>query len=334
MYTIHQWLLLFYLYCFVGWVWESCYVSALKHKWINRGFLKGPLLPIYGSGAIVVLISTITVKENIFLVFIIGMIAATVLEYITGELMESIFNVRYWDYSNKPFNINGHICLLSSLAWGVFSIILVEVVNPKVANLIIMIPNEISEGIAYLMTIFITIDGVQSFNVAINLKNILIRITERNETIKVIKKRIEVAEAFINNDVKGLQERLINKLDVTQGNKNIKKQSKAQHLEEVLRKNLSITESRIRQLSDKLGAYIDKLENLSYKGVEENESLRREFKEYINKLKKHEGRIKNTENKVYINSINILRRNPNAKTDKYEEAMNEIKELDKDLNDK
>ena len=79
---------------------------------------------------------------------------------------------------------------------------------------------------------------------------------------------------------------------------------------------------------------LDKLENLSYKGVEENESLRREFKEYINKLKKHEGRIKNTENKVYINSINILRRNPNAKTDKYEEAMNEIKELDKDLNDK
>lgn len=334
MYTIHQWLLLFYLYCFAGWVWESCYVSALKHKWINRGFLKGPLLPIYGSGAIVVLISTITVKENIFLVFIIGMIAATVLEYITGELMESIFHVRYWDYSNKPFNINGHICLLSSLAWGVFSIILVEVVNPKVANLIIMIPNEISEGIAYLMTIFITIDGVQSFNVAINLKNILIRITERNETIKIIKKRIEVAEAFINNDVKGLQERLINKLDVTQGNKNIKKQSKAQHLEAVLRKNLSITESRIRQLSDKLGAYIDKLENLSYKSVEENESLRREFKEYINKLKKHEGRIKNTENKVYINSINILRRNPNAKTDKYEEAMNEIKELDKDLNDK
>ena len=107
MYTIHQWLLLFYLYCFAGWVWESCYVSALKHKWINRGFLKGPLLPIYGSGAIVVLISTITVKENIFLVFIIGMIAATVLEYITGELMESIFHVRYWDYSNKPLILNG-----------------------------------------------------------------------------------------------------------------------------------------------------------------------------------------------------------------------------------
>ena len=66
MYTIHQWLLLFYLYCFAGWIWESCYVSLKKRKWINRGFLKGPLLPIYGSGAIVVLVSTLTVKNNIY----------------------------------------------------------------------------------------------------------------------------------------------------------------------------------------------------------------------------------------------------------------------------
>ena len=115
LYTIHQWLLLFYLYCFAGWIWESCYVSLKKRKWINRGFLKGPLLPIYGSGAIVVLVSTIMVQNNTFLIFIIGMIAATILEYITGELMERIFHVRYWDYSDKPFNINGHICLLSSL---------------------------------------------------------------------------------------------------------------------------------------------------------------------------------------------------------------------------
>ena len=112
MYTIHQWLLLFYLYCFAGWIWESCYVSLKSVKWINRGFLKGPRLPIYGSGSIVVLVSTIMVQNNTFLIFIIGMIAATILEYITGELMERIFHVRYWDYSDKPFNINGHICLI------------------------------------------------------------------------------------------------------------------------------------------------------------------------------------------------------------------------------
>ncbi len=93
LYTIHQWLLLFYLYCFAGWIWESCYVSLKKRKWINRGFLKGPLLPIYGSGAIVVLVSTIMVQNNTFLIFIIGMIAATILEYITGELMEKGYSM-------------------------------------------------------------------------------------------------------------------------------------------------------------------------------------------------------------------------------------------------
>ena len=70
LYTLHQWLLLFYLYCFIGWIWESCYVSLEKHKWINRGFLKGPLLPIYGSGAIVVLFSTLGIEENIILISI------------------------------------------------------------------------------------------------------------------------------------------------------------------------------------------------------------------------------------------------------------------------
>lgn len=120
MYTLYQWILLFYIYCFAGWVWESAYVSIKLHKWINRGFLKGPFLPIYGSGAIVVLISTVLIKKYTILVFIIGMISATILEYITGAIMEKLFHVRYWDYSEKKFNINGYICLVSSLAWGFF----------------------------------------------------------------------------------------------------------------------------------------------------------------------------------------------------------------------
>ena len=191
-YTVHQWVLLFYLYCFMGWIWESCYVSLKNHKWVNRGFLKGPLLPIYGSGAIVVLISTLVVQKNLVLVFIIGMIAATILEYITGALMEKLFHVRYWDYTTEPFNINGHVCLLCSLAWGVFSVLLVRFVNPPIEYLINNIPDEILEISAYIITVFITIDAVQSFNEAMDLKNLLIRFTERNDTIINIKKRIEI----------------------------------------------------------------------------------------------------------------------------------------------
>ena len=197
-----------------------------------------------------------------------------------------------------------------------------------------MIPNQVSEIIAYLATIFITVDAVQSFNEAINLKNVLVKITERNETVSVIKKRLEIVEAFINEDIKDLQGRILDKLEIQQERKSEKKTKKAMHIEAIIRKNLSITEEKIRGLSEKISLYMDKLEGVPFSGSEDTEHLKLEFKEYINKLRMHESRIHNTENNVYIKSIKILRRNPNAKAKKYEEAMNEVKNLDKELNDK
>ena len=212
--------------------------------------------------------------------------------------------------------------------------LLVKIANPKIANLVVMIPNQVSEIIAYLATIFITVDAVQSFNEAINLKNVLVKITERNETVSVIKKRLEIVEAFINEDIKDLQGRILDKLEIQQERKSEKKTKKAMHIEAIIRKNLSITEEKIRGLSEKISLYMDKLEGVPFRGSEDTEHLKLEFKEYINKLRMHESRIHNTENNVYIKSIKILRRNPNAKAKKYEEAMNEIKNLDKELNDK
>lgn len=95
-------------------------MSVLKARWVNRGFMRGPFLPIYGSGAIVVLVFTLPFRTNAVRVFFAGMISATILEYFTGVAMEKLFHVRYWDYSNQRFNLNGHICVTSSLAWGLF----------------------------------------------------------------------------------------------------------------------------------------------------------------------------------------------------------------------
>lgn len=331
-YTLHKWLLLFYLYCFIGWIWESCYVSLKKHKWINRGFLKGPLLLIYGSGAIVVLISTLTVENNLLLVFVIGVISATILEYITGVAMEKLFHVRYWDYSKEPFNINGHICLISSLAWGVFSVLLVRFVNPNIARLVIIIPNGISEVISYIITVFITIDAVQSFNEAMDLKNILIKFTERNDAITNIKKRVEIVEAFVNEDVKSIQEKLIKKVAINQEKVELKNNKRKKAIEVIIRKNLELKEEAMKGFVEKVSRYLDKFDELSSKAIDEPSKLKAEFLEYLSKLKSHELKINNTENKVYINSINILRRNPNARAKKYEEAMREVKDLDKEVN--
>ena len=323
-YTVHQWVLLFYLYCFMGWIWESCYVSLKNHKWVNRGFLKGPLLPIYGSGAIVVLISTLVVQKNLVLVFIIGMIAATILEYITGALMEKLFHVRYWDYTTEPFNINGHVCLLCSLAWGVFSVLLVRFVNPPIEYLINNIPDEILEISAYIITVFITIDAVQSFNEAMDLKNLLIRFTERNDTIINIKKRIEILEAFVNEDVKSMQEKLVEKVAIKQEKSAAKKNTRKQAIEAIIRRNLALKEEATKGFVEKVSRYVDKFDELSSKAIDEPSKIKAEFLEYLSKLKVHELKINNTENKVYMNSINILRRNPNARAKKYDEDLREV----------
>ena len=114
LYTTGQWVLLFFFYCFCGWVWESCYVSIRQRRWVNRGFLHGPVLPIYGSGAIIILFVTLPVRQDLRLVFLLGTAAATALEYVTGAVMERLFQMRYWDYSSQPFNLHGYICLTSS----------------------------------------------------------------------------------------------------------------------------------------------------------------------------------------------------------------------------
>ena len=139
-YTTGQWVLLFFFYCFCGWVWESCYVSLCQRHWVNRGFLQGPLLPIYGSGAILILFVTLPVANSLPLIWLFGMTAATALEYVTGAVMERLFKVRYWDYSKHRWNLHGYICLSSSIAWGFFSILLVRFLHPPVARLLADVP--------------------------------------------------------------------------------------------------------------------------------------------------------------------------------------------------
>ena len=117
-YTIIQWLAFFLIYCFIGWCYESIYVSIKHKRWVNRGFMRGPFLPLYGSGALVMLIATIPFRDNLLLTFLAGCVGATALEYVTGVCMEAIFKIRYWDYSNRRFNFQGHICLAATIAWG------------------------------------------------------------------------------------------------------------------------------------------------------------------------------------------------------------------------
>ena len=154
-YSPGQWALLFFFYCFCGWVWESCYVSAKQRHWVNRGFLHGPLLPIYGSGAIIILFVTLPVADNLWLVYILGLVAATLLEYVVGAVMEQLFKVRYWDYTKQPCNLHGYICLTSSIAWGFFSILLVRFIHPPIDRLLHKLPDLLVNPLAAVITVLL-----------------------------------------------------------------------------------------------------------------------------------------------------------------------------------
>ena len=177
MYNYHfqDWLLFFYFYCIFGWCFESVYVSLISRRPVNRGFLKGPWLPLYGTGAVVVLWLTLPFRAHPVLVYMVGMLGATVLEYVTGEAMVRLFKVRYWDYSNQKFQYKGHICLSSSIVWGFFSLLMVYVVHERVAGLIFRIPVEIRSVLAFGITVCMACDTGAAFRRAMDLREVLLQ---------------------------------------------------------------------------------------------------------------------------------------------------------------
>lgn len=199
-YNLTQWLAFFIIYCFIGWCWESSFVSVKKKKWVNRGFMHGPLLPIYGSGAVLILFVSLPFKAHPVAVYFAGMIAATILEYVTGVLMESLFKVRYWDYSNQKFNFQGHICLTSSLAWGFFSIAMVYWVHKPFEKFVLSIPESVLSPIVHVVMMLAAADFALSFKTAIELRDVLVKVEAAKKELKLLQKRLEVVEAVIADE--------------------------------------------------------------------------------------------------------------------------------------
>ena len=199
-YSIIKWLFFFYFYCFFGWIFESAYVSLRSKKFVNRGFMRGPFLPIYGSGAIMMLVVSMPFQDNIFLTYIAGCIGATVLELVTGVAMEALFKVRYWDYSNQKFNYKGHICLSSTIAWGFLTIFMTEFLHKVVEKIISFIPAMTINVVTVIVTVYIIIDFTLSFKAAMDLRDILVGLEKAKQEMERIQKRLDVIIAVANDE--------------------------------------------------------------------------------------------------------------------------------------
>lgn len=141
--NIYYLFLCFTIYSFLGWVLEIIYVAIKNGCFVNRGFLNGPFCPIYGFGTVFLIVFLKPFVDNIFILFVFSIILTSLLEYFTGYILETLFHSTWWNYSNKKFNINGRICLIFSLYWGLLSIFIIKIIHPTINFIINSIPDPV-----------------------------------------------------------------------------------------------------------------------------------------------------------------------------------------------
>lgn len=155
--NIYNMLYFFIIYSFMGWIVESTFKSILFKKVVNSGFLHGPFIPIYGVGAILVITFLSPFSNNIILLFILGFVFMTIMEYIVGTFMEKMFNTSWWDYTGNFMNINGKVCLENSIYWGVLSVFLIKILHPEIEKVVLQIPYDIGcLGLIIFVVYFLT----------------------------------------------------------------------------------------------------------------------------------------------------------------------------------
>jgi uncharacterized membrane protein len=294
-YTMAQWLFFFYFYCFFGWCFESTFVSLKKRGFVNRGFMRGPFLPLYGSGAIMMLVVSMPFQHDILLTYIAGCVGATVLEYITGVVMEGLFKVRYWDYSGQKFNFKGYICLSSTLAWGGLTILMTRIVHKPIEQLVWDIPHNILMAVVFILTIYIVADFTLSFKAAIDLRDILVKLEAAKEELERVQRRLDVIIAVSNEG------------------REAKKQERSERVDELL----SGIEERLTGLKEKIQSGVSVYP----------ESMREEVLDLWTKYKINLEKSSQLKNLMDIYKRRLIKGNPSMVSAKFKHALQEIKDV-------
>lgn len=155
---MYQFLWIFFVYAFLGWCTEVSYAALRTGKFVNRGFLNGPVCPIYGCGVVVVLVGLEPLKGNFVLLFLGSVVLTSVLELATGFVLEKLFRQRWWDYSDKPFNLGGYICLEFSIMWGFACLFVVDILHPSIEFFIRLIPHTLGWVLLGLFSAAMAVD--------------------------------------------------------------------------------------------------------------------------------------------------------------------------------
>lgn len=182
--AIYNILSMFFIYACMGWCLEVIFCGLNNGHFINRGFLNGPVCPIYGVGGVLIVSLLTPISGNVFMLFAGAVIVTSAIEYITGYLLEKLYNARWWDYSKEPFNIKGYICLKFSLAWGVVGVILMRGIHPAVMKIVGVLPRVLGVILLLIFLVVFIADCIATF---ISVK----KLTDRMEVMEEIAERIK-----------------------------------------------------------------------------------------------------------------------------------------------
>ena len=198
-FSIYIYFLLFYIYSFGGWLMEVSTISFRKKKLVSRGFLIGPYLPIYGLGATLITWLLTGYSNDIIVLFIMAFVLCCILEYFTSYIMEKLFNARWWDYSDRRFNINGRVCLANCIWIGVGGCLIILGTNPIIINFLSHNPNPTLIILSILFGSIFLIDIIISTAVIIGFRNTTTNvISDSTEEITTKVREILTSKTFLH----------------------------------------------------------------------------------------------------------------------------------------
>lgn len=335
-YAWYHWITLFFLYSFFGWILESAWVSILKRHFVNRGFLRLPMLPIYGTGAVMLLWLTQPVQDSFVLLFLVGAVGATVLEYVTGWVMERLFKMKYWDYSDQPFNFHGYICLSSTIAWGFLTILLTRVIHPPIAKFVLGLNPRIEIPVIAVVGAAFAADAVMSVKEALDLGKALEAMTKMKAELD----DLQVQAALLRSEI----EDRLKVMDVsggraeTAGRLSGMREDAAARVSEAASRAADALENAAVKVSDAATRAAEKVSDLRAGTPERQAATRNETADFLRERRQSEkvlsDRIRELKEKrqalkSHMNFYRrgILRGNPSAASARFSEALTELREL-------
>lgn len=293
--------LYFMIYSILGWCCETVYCSVIQKHFVNRGFLYGPLCPVYGCGALLVIFLLRDVRNSIVPLFLSGMVVTTVLEYLTSVVLEKLFHMKWWDYSQFRFNINGRVCLLNSCEFGALSVFVMMVLHPIVAELLGWLTDRGRILIAVVLLVLVITDTVVTVFGLLKMKG---KLDEMYERLDEIREKTE-------------QEAQRVKQELTERKSNIR-ESLSDHVDEW--KDTFAVRSGILQAD--LEEYRNSLSQRTTLGSEELQRAVEDAREKLNALGE---RMKQLE-KGHATSRRILKAFPNLRTSQYTRFREQLKD--------